>query len=535
MNGSKQWPIKPLTTNARPARSAYPILLILALLICAPLAAMVAQGTDPGNEFSLKTIWQSEYLAGVVSFSIWQATLSMLLSIGLAIPVARAFARFGEFPFRSLLLRLFGLPLVVPAVVAVLGIVSVYGSDGWIPLGRDLYGLTGILLAHLFFNLPLAIRLLLPAWSSIPTPYWHLSQQLQLNQWQQWRILEWPALRETLPGVCLLIFMLCLTSFAVVLTLGGGPRSTTLEVAIYQSLRFDFEPMQAVVLALLQLALCASVAAIALFVQKLPEVEITVSADNIAAAKTKSIASVVLIVATVIFVTMPLGAMLIDAISGPVVAVITKPGLWQAALLSVSIGLAAALLSVLAAWMILRTSADLAYSGKKRFAAGIELSGQVIYVVPPLVLGTGLFILLAPHVNVFNWAIPIVILVNALMGLPFALRSLGPAMRQNKMRYERLCQNLDITGWHRLRLIDWPALRRPVGLAAALVAALAMGDLGVIALFGSPETTTLPLMLYHQLGAYLIKEAAVTAVFLLLSCLAIFWLLEQLIGGRRNA
>ena len=518
-----------------PARSAYPFLLILSILICAPLAAMIAQGTATDNTFNLAALWQSQYLAGVVSFSIWQATLSTILSVGLAVPVARAFARFGEFPFRSLLLRLFGLPLVVPAVVAVLGIVSVYGSDGWIPLGRDLYGLNGILLAHLFFNLPLAIRLLLPAWSSIPTPYWHLSQQLRLNQWQQWRFLEWPALRETLPGICLLIFMLCLTSFAVVLTLGGGPKSTTLEVAIYQSLRFDFDPLQAVILALLQLALCASVAAIALFIQKLPEVEITVSADNIAAASTKSMASVILIIATVIFVAMPLLAMLVDAINGPVASVITNPTLWRAALLSISIGLAAALLSVVVAWLILRTSADLAYSGKKRFAAGIELSGQIIYVVPPLVLGTGFFILLAPKVNVFDWAVPIVIIVNALMGLPFALRSLGAAMRQNKMRYERLCQNLNITGWHRLRLIDWPLLRRPTGLAAALVAALAMGDLGVIALFGSPETTTLPLMLYHQLGAYLIKEAAVTAVFLLLSCLAIFWLLEQFIGGRRHA
>ena len=58
----------------------------------------------------------------------------------------------------------------------------------------------------------------------------------------------------------LLVFMLCLTSFAVVLTLGGGPKSTTLEVAIYQSLRFDFEPTRAVVLALLQLCLCLLVA-----------------------------------------------------------------------------------------------------------------------------------------------------------------------------------------------------------------------------------------------------------------------------------
>ncbi len=69
----------------------------------------------------------------------------------------------------------------------------------------------------------------------------------------------------------------------------------------------------------------------------------------------------------------------------------------------------------------------------------------------------------------------------------------------------------------------------------ALVAALAIGDLGVIALFGSPETTTLPLLLYQQLSAYLVSQAAVTAVVLLGICLCAFWMLEKLIGGRADA
>jgi len=74
-------------------------------------------------------------------------------------------------------------------------------------------------------------------------------------------------------------------------------------------------------------------------------------------------------------------------------------------------------------------------------------------------------------------------------------------------------------------------LRKPLGLSAALVTALAMGDLGVIALFGTPETATLPLLLYQRLGAYQIPQAAVIAVFLLASCLLAFWTIEKVIGG----
>ncbi|TIW01612.1 MAG: thiamine/thiamine pyrophosphate ABC transporter permease ThiP, partial [Mesorhizobium sp.] len=65
------------------------------------------------------------------------------------------------------------------------------------------------------------------------------------------RLLEWPVLRAAMPGVAGLVFMLCITSFTIVLTLGGGPAATTLEVAIYQALRFDFDPARAVVLTLL--------------------------------------------------------------------------------------------------------------------------------------------------------------------------------------------------------------------------------------------------------------------------------------------
>ena len=53
--------------------------------------------------------------------------------------------------------------------------------------------------------------------------------------------------------------MLCITSFTIVLILGGGPAATTLEVAIYQALRFDFDPARAVAVTFLQIGLTAGV------------------------------------------------------------------------------------------------------------------------------------------------------------------------------------------------------------------------------------------------------------------------------------
>ena len=511
------------------------VLLVLALLVLAPMGGLLHLSALPGYESADLRFWESAYLRRVLYFSVWQALLSSLFSVFPAILVARAFAMQPQLPMRQLLLGLFALPLVVPAVVVVMAVVSVYGSDGWIPIGRSLYGINGILLAHVFFNLPLAVRLLLPQWQAIPQHHWQLGDQLGMNAWQRFRFIEWPMLRESLPGIMLLVFMLCLTSFAVVLTLGGGPRSTTIEVAIYQSLRFDFDPAKAVVLALLQLGLCLLVALLTLKLQRMPEVEIAFSTPQQTRTKLFRWFNIGLILLASLFVGMPLLSLLIDAARGPIRQTILDLHLWQAFANTLFIGISAALLSVTAGWFLLQYSASLARAGSNRAARLVDLAGSIVYVVPPLVIATGMFVLLSPHVDVFNWVYPIVIAVNALMGLPFVIRCLGPAIRQNHARYHHLCLSLALQGWNRFRYVEWPLLRRPMGLAIALVSVLAMGDLGVIALFGSTQSATLTLLIYQQLGAYLIDQATVTALLLLLLCLGLFALLERTIGGRADA
>ncbi len=67
--------------------------------------------------------------------------------------------------------------LILPVLVAVFGILSVYGREGLagltisrarLAMGFSPYGLQGILLAHVFFNMPMATRLLLQALENIP-------------------------------------------------------------------------------------------------------------------------------------------------------------------------------------------------------------------------------------------------------------------------------------------------------------------------------------------------------------------------------
>src|SRR5690606_35487141 len=120
-----------------------------------------------------------------------------------------------------------------------------------------------------------------------------------------------------------------------------------------------------------------------------------------------------------------------------------------------------------------------------------------------------------------------VVVVNAVMATPFAVRAIRPAWDAASARHEKLAAQLDISGFTRLRLIDWPSIRRPAFTALAFAMALSLGDLGVIALFGSDAVQTLPYLLYARMGSYRTADAAGLALILGLVCLGLMMLAER--------
>ena len=84
--------------------------------------------------------------------------------------------------------------------------------------------------------------------------------------------------------------------------------------------------------------------------------------------------------------------------------------------------------------------------------------------------------LLRGQADIFAAAPLMVAAVNAVMALPFALRVIRPASEAAAARHDRLCASLGIAGWNRLRLVDWPALRRPALTGFAFAMALSLGS-----------------------------------------------------------
>ena len=503
-------------------------LFFVALLVLGPLVALGIRADTAAG------LTGADWSA--VRFTVLQATLSALLSVALAIPVARALAR-RMFWGRRVLVTLLGAPFILPVIVAVLGLLAVWGRSGLVSkmmqsFGADrisIYGLTGVLLAHVFFNLPLVTRLILQGWGRIPTEHFRLAAQLGMRPADTFRQLEWPMLRSILPGAFLLVFLLCVTSFAVALALGGGPKATTIELAIYQSLRFDFDLGKAALLGLVQFAICALAAILTLRLA----VQTNFGGGLTSVVERWDVSAPLLrlqdgiVLASVAgFLGAPL--VMIAARGLPSMSNLS-PSLLPAALNSLTVALFSALLAVILA-LALASFVDALQTNRNGLSKAIEGVGLLTLAVSPFVLGTGLFIIVHPVADPFALALPITALVNAAISLPFSLRAILPALAHNREAYGRLEDSLGMAGWRRFRLSVWPAIRRPLGFSTGLAAALSMGDLGVITLFAPPNVETLPLLMYRLMGAYRMDDAASVALVLVVLTLLLFWVFDR--GGR---
>ncbi len=469
-------------------------------------------------------------------FTLVQAALSAAASVALAVPVARALAR-RRFAGRAILIAALGAPFILPVIVAVLGLLAIFGQAGILNAAMAaaglprlrVYGLHGVVLAHVFFNLPLAVRLILQGWLAIPAERFRLAASLGFAPRDVARILERPMLREVLPGVVLSIFLICLTSFAVALTLGGGPRATTLELAIYQAFRFDFDLGRAATLALMQFVVCLAAALVAPAFQ-LPTafgggLDRTVERRD-AGRGWRAAGDALLLTLTAAFLLLPLAAVVAAGL--PHVAALPA-SVWQAALRSVAVALSSV-------GLVLAMALPLALAAAHppgRAGRSFELLGATALAASPLVVGTGLYLALRQIADPVALSLPVTAMVNAVAALPFALRALVPAARQAERDYGRLSRSLAMGPVAALRLVTLPRLRRPAGFAAGLAGALSMGDLGVAALFGDPARATLPVEVFRLMGAYRMDAAAGAAAVLLFLSLALFWVFDR--GGRADA
>ena len=191
------------------------VLLFLGLALFYPLFRILALGVGEGFARALANPYYWErYL-----WSLEYGLLSALFTLSLALPLAFLFRR--RFPLRGVFLALSTLPFVLPTPVVALGFLALLGPRGL--LGVDLYGTKAILfLAAIFYNLGLALRILLPVALNLEGPL-QAARVLGASSPRAFLRVGLPLLLPALGSAGLLVFIYAFSAFGVPLLLGGAP------------------------------------------------------------------------------------------------------------------------------------------------------------------------------------------------------------------------------------------------------------------------------------------------------------------------
>lgn len=501
-------------------------MLVIALLVLTgniAVSVLAFQGligfSGQGADLS---IFSDSYFWGVLSFSIKQAVLSSVLSVVLAWPVARGLYFLPVLRGQQSFLQLCLLAFVMPTLVLITGLVVLFGRSGWLlpvlPVNWNLYGLHGILLAHIYLNMPFAIRMLRQQYNNIPDPAWRLALQLKLTGWQRFLHIEWPVLRPVLIMLLGFVFILCFNSFAVVLALGGGPQATTLEVAIYQALKYDFNIPEALSFAWTQLGI-AGLLFLVLYRNGSGgwlSVDLPQSQWRPSPGKWAKGVYMCLYLLVWLFMLLPLVSLVFQAARNDLMT-FDYLALLQPLMMSVGLGVIAACMAVVIGYLLLLPIREARYRGMRRRQWLMEWLATHTLIAPAMVTSVGLYVLLLPEVDLDEYGLLLVALLNTLAVVPFVVQQLRPRLLQYDMQYDQLVRNLKFSPLLRLR-IEMPYLRQVLINAFALGLLLAIGDVAIFAIFGHQDLITLPWLIYSYAGTYRMSEAAMASLVLLLVC-----------------
>ncbi len=483
------------------------------------------------------------YIIHLINFTFFQALLSTLLSLTFGIFLAWSLSHLRSFYFKELLLSLFSSSLVLPSIIVILGIITVFGTNGWLNhllsifgynLGGFIYGLDGILFAHVFFNASYAASVLINSFESIPMERYKLAKSLNLTVGKRFLYVEFPQTKSSLPGIATVIFLLCFSSFAIVLILGGSPKYNTIEVAIYEALKFDFDLPRAVGLSFIQIFFSSL---LLLFASKFGKTTDTKPQNNLNTPWLESKREIAYHIFTVVlfsfFFILPLLAIFYNGIGANFLKIFKERYFITSLTTSLAIASISSLLTLTATILLSFARANLSVRYQRKLFATvfdriIALSGSIYLALPPMVLGVGFFILANSFsLNLESISYIAIIFANILLALPFCINALYPIVKRVLKNYNKLMLSLNIKRFSMIRYVYLPHLKSTLLYIFAISFCFSLGDLSIIALFGNQDITTLPWYIYQKMGSYRSYDAAGGAVVLLSIIIAVFALSKK--------
>ena len=478
------------------------------------------------------------YIFNIVSFTLWQALLSASISIILAIIFAHSLNRQRHFIGREIIVKFLAFMFVVPTMVIIFGTIAVYGFQGFINSiltffnfnkMNSIYGLKGILLAHVLLNMPFATRVFLNQLETIPYQNYKTAEMLHFTSSDYFKLIEWPLMKQTLYPIFILIFILCFTSFSIILSLGGGPHTSTLEVAIYESLMFELNFVKASSLAIIQLIFTIILLTITasqnlnLFMMQGTRLNFNHPQQKI---KRNKIFDFLIISVLSLFIFTPFIMIIFKSfINLYGWKIVTQSYFHKAFITSVIICILSGTISTTIAIVVSFLNFFLGQKNKY-LKINLNVFTNIILGVSPIILGTGYFILLGELRYFSVSAYCILIMVNILISLPFSFLIIKEPLKNLLQSFNDLAIMLNLNKLDYLR-VNLKPLMRFIGVSFAISSAISLGDMTVIALFGTDNFTTIPHLIFQMIGTYKFAEGSALTIILLSMSFSLFLFFDR--------
>ena len=509
-----------------------PVLLFLGVFFFYPLARILFLSLD----FSALDASAFLLTSRSLLFTLYQSLLSTLLTLALGLPAAFLFARF-DFRGKSFLRTLTAIPFMLPTVVVAAGFTAWLGPRGWLnialmkafsldaPPVTFVGTLTAILLAHMFYNTTIVVRIVGNAISRLDPRLEQAARSLGADSRRVfWRV-TLPLLRPPVLAAALLVFLFDFTSFGVILLL-GGPRFATLEVETFLQAVQLFNLPLAAWLSLIQL-LCTLAFSI-LYSRVMSRTAVTVNPRPNPVIRPHTISQRSFVTAFYVllftFYALPLFSLPLRSLTR-LEADLGQRGAVQYGLttnyytelfvnrnnsvfyvppvqaLGNSLGYAA-LTVILSLALGIPAASALSRPGK------LERLLDPLLMLPlgasAVTLGLGFIVtfgkpLFPSHLSLL--ASPFLVpIAHTIIALPFVIRTLQPALASIPDRLRQAASTLGASPRRVWREVDWPIVRRAVLSAVVFAFTVSLGEFGATALVSRPEYPTLPMAIYRFLS-----------------------------------
>ncbi|MCK8680345.1 ABC transporter permease [Streptomyces lichenis] len=484
----------------------------------------------------------------VLWFTTWQAVASTGLTLLLALPGAYAMARFA-FPGKRLLRAVVTVPFVLPTVVVGTAFLAVVGRRG---LLDELWGIRldtsvwAILLAHVFFNYAVVVRTVGGLWSQLDPRQEEAARVLGASRLGAFRRVTLPALAPAVAAAALMISLFTYTSFGIVQIL-GGPAYTTLEAEIYRQTAQLLDLPTAAVLTLVQFAAVGGVLAVHAWTVRRRETALKLVDPGTTARRPRGTAQWTLlaaVLASVAVLLLPLGVLVARSFGGPdgllYYRALADAGASGGTFLVAPLtAIGTSLTYALAATAIAVLVGGLAAAALTRRAGRLVRGFDALLMLPlgvsAVTVGFGFLIALdEPPLDLRAswWLVP---LAQALVGVPFVVRTMLPVLRAVDATLREAAAVLGASPWRAWREVDLPLVSRALLVAAGFAFAVSLGEFGATVFIARPDSPTLPVAVARLIGRpgdLNYGQAMALSTILMVVCAVSLLLLERVRADR---